>query len=370
MNSANARKQCAEIHESVVLAVYGELPDDEVHALAMHLEGCPECREEQEQLFALKTLSEANPIPELDPNLVARSRTRLEEALDALPPKRWYDRVAEWMTRTANGLQAAPAAACLLLVAGVGAGSLGGYEFAQRHALNLPTTAAAPAPTVPSANALSANAKTAKIMPGTQIAAGQIANSPAGPVTTGSIQAGEIASVSAISQKPNSNLVEVSFNQIEPRQAQGTIDDPEIRQLLMQASQNAASPQVRDSSIGLLAAACRSEHGCQGKSPAASDIRDALMVTLRYDRSAAVRRKALDGLQPYIGEDMRVRNAVLEALLNDPEAQIRSAAISMLEPVEADTSVRQVLSTVALSDENSRIRSASRLVLRRVSELQ
>jgi anti-sigma factor RsiW len=365
MNSANARKQCAEIHESVVLAVYGELPDDEVHALAMHLEGCPECREEQEQLFALKTLSEANPLPDLDANLVARSRTRLEEALDALPPKRWYDRVAEWMTRTANGLQAAPAAACLLLVAGVGAGSLGGYEFAQRHALSLPTTAAAPVPTVPSANVPAANTASGKIMPGTQIT-----NGVAGPVTTGPIQAGEIAGVSAISQKPNSNLVEVSFNQIEPRQVQGTIDDPEIRQLLMLASQNAASPQVRDNSIGLLAAACRSEHGCQGKSPATSDIRDALMVTLRYDRSAAVRSKALDGLQPYIGEDMRVRNAVLEALLNDPEAQIRSAAISMLEPVEADTSVRQVLSTVALSDENSRIRSASRLVLRRVSELQ
>jgi anti-sigma factor RsiW len=365
MNSANARKQCAEIHESVVLAVYGELPDDEVHALAMHLEGCPECREEQEQLFALKTLSEANPIPELDPNLVVRSRTRLEEALDALPPKRWYDRVAEWMTRTANGLQAAPAAACLLLVAGVGAGSLGGYEFAQRHALNLPTTAAAPAPAAPSvgsnsANSISAKSSSAKMMPGAQSGSGAASLMPAG----------EIAGVSAISQKPNSNLVEVSFNQIEPRQVQGTIDDPEIRQLLMLASQNAASPQVRDSSIGLLAAACRSEHGCQGKSPATSDIRDALMVALRYDRSAAVRRKALDGLQPYIGEDMRVRNAVLEALLNDPEAQIRSAAISMLEPVEADTSVRQVLSTVALSDENSRIRNASRLVLRRVSELQ
>ena len=367
MNSANARKQCAEIHESVVLAVYGELPDDEVHTLAMHLEGCPECREEQEQLLALKTLSEANPLPELDPNLVARSRTRLEEALDALPPKRWYDRVAEWMTRTANGLQAAPAAACLLLVAGMGAGSLGGYEFAQRHALNLPATATGPiVPSVGNSAVSNASAK---------ITSAKFGSDPAGPVTsrsavTGPIPAGEIAGVSAISQKPNSNLVEVSFNQVEPRQVQGTIDDPEIRQLLMLASQNAASPQVRDNSIGLLAAACRSEHGCQGKSPATSDIRDALMVTLRYDRSAAVRRKALDGLQPYIGEDMRVRNAVLEALLNDPEAQIRSAAISMLEPVEADTSVRQVLSTVALSDENSRIRNASRLVLRRVSELQ
>ena len=65
-----------------------------------------------------------------------------------------------------------------------------------------------------------------------------------------------------------------------------------------------------------------------------------------------------------------MRDAVLEALLNDPEAKIRSEAISMLQPVEADTSVRQVLSTVASSDQNSHIRTASRAVLQRVSEIQ
>jgi hypothetical protein len=122
--------------------------------------------------------------------------------------------------------------------------------------------------------------------------------------------------------------------------------------------------------VGLLAAACRSGQGCADKGIPNTDIRDALMVSLRYDRSSAVRRKALDGLEPFVAEDMQVRNAVLEALLNDPDAQIRSTAISMLEPVDADTSVRQVLSTVALSDQNSHIRNASRLVLRRVSEIQ
>ena len=94
------------------------------------------------------------------------------------------------------------------------------------------------------------------------------------------------------------------------------------------------------------------------------------MVALRYDRSATVRQKALDGLEPYVGEDMQVRDAVLEALMNDPDAKIRSQAISILQPVEADTSVRQVLSTVATSDANSQIRNASRMVLRRVSEVQ
>ncbi|HEY9126034.1 MAG TPA: HEAT repeat domain-containing protein, partial [Acidobacteriaceae bacterium] len=257
----------------------------------------------------------------------------------------------------ATGLQAAPAAACLLLVAGVGAGSLGGYEFAERHAM------------------AGAVAETNGVKPA---AITQPESSPKTSAERVPIPRSEVASVSGITQRPNSNLVEVSFNQVERRQVEGTIDNPEIRQLLMLASENAASPTVRDASIGLLSAACRSSHGCAGKGVAnsggetdgGSDIRQALMVALRYDRSAAVRRKALDGLEPYVGEDMRVRNAVLEALLNDPEAGIRSAAITMLEPVEADTSVRQVLSTVALSDENSHIRNASRLVLRRVSEIQ
>jgi hypothetical protein len=67
---------------------------------------------------------------------------------------------------------------------------------------------------------------------------------------------------------------------------------------------------------------------------------------------------------------MRVRDAVLEALLNDGDPRIRTNAINILEPVEADTSVRQVLHTVANSDRNPQIRNVSRLVLSREPEIQ
>jgi hypothetical protein len=334
----NAAMNCAQIHERVVLAAYSELADDENHALLQHLAGCPACREEQQQLLALKTLSAAYPVLEPTPNMVARSRTRLEEALDALPPKRWYDRLGDWMTRTATGLQSAPVAACLLLVAGAGIGSLGGYEFAARHTAVLTGT---PAPAPPETAAAKLQSETP-----------------------------EVANISSIVREPNSHLVEVHYNQVEPRQLQGTLDDPKIRQLLMLASQNGANPDVRNDSVELLASECRSGHGCSGTGAQGTAVRDALIVALRYDRSANVREKALLGLEPYVAEDMQVRDAVLEALMNDPEARIRSTAITMLQPVEADTSVRQVLSTVALSDENSHIRNASRLVLRRVSEVQ
>ncbi len=114
---------------------------------------------------------------------------------------------------------------------------------------------------------------------------------------------------------------------------------------------------MRDDSVGLLAAECRAGHSCQ-----AAGIRDALMVALRYDKNAGVREKALEGLEPYVAEDMRVRNAVLEALLNDNDPRIRTESINILEPVEADTSVRQVLYSVSTSDDNPQIRNVSRQV--------
>jgi hypothetical protein len=122
---------------------------------------------------------------------------------------------------------------------------------------------------------------------------------------------------------------------------------------------------VRDDSVGLLAAECRAGHSCQG-----AGIRDALMVALRYDRNAGVREKALEGLEPYVSQDVRVRNAVLEALLNDSDPRIRTESINLLEPVEADTSVRQVLYSVSTSDDNPQIRNTSRQVLSRVPEIQ
>jgi hypothetical protein len=56
--------------------------------------------------------------------------------------------------------------------------------------------------------------------------------------------------------------------------------------------------------------------------------------------------------------------------LNDSDARIRTEAINILEPVEADMTVRQVLSTVATSDQNPQIRNVSRQVLRRVPQFQ
>jgi alpha-D-ribose 1-methylphosphonate 5-triphosphate synthase subunit PhnG len=323
---------CELAHERIVLAVYGELLDEHGHELDRHLAACTDCSQEREQLLALKTLATAYPVIEPDPNLVARSRMRLEESLDALPPKRWYERVGQRIINNFASLQAAPVAAVLLLIVGAGAGTLGGYEYAAARTAH---------------NAARAAVAQAKLDQSQETAPAEIAN------------------ISSIEREPNTEIVHVTYNQLVPQHIQGSLDDPGIRQLLMLASENATSPGVRDNSVGLLAAECRAAHGCKGEG-----IRDALMVALRYDKNVTVREKALEGLQPFVAEDMRVRDAVLEALLNDSDARIRTAAITVLEPVEADTSVRQVLSTVANSDHNPQIRTVSRQVLSRAPEIQ
>jgi hypothetical protein len=324
---------CEMARERIAAAAYQELSDENAHELERHVSACPECQRECEQVLALKVLMEANPVQEPAPNLVARARLRLDEALDSLPPKRWYER---WSTLAWNNfarLQSAPVAAVLLLVIGGGAGSLGGYEYAQSRVAHAASARTAGATKMDSDATLPALAS--------------------------------VASVSGIVRQPNSEIVDVSYNQVVPRKIEGTLDNPQIRELLMLATENASSPSVHDDSVGLLAAECKAGHSCQP-----SGIRDALMYVLRNDKSPAVRQKALEGLQPYVSQDNRVRDAVLESLLNDNDPRIRSAAISLLEPVEADTSVRQVLYSVSTTDDNPQIRNDSRQVLRRVSEIQ
>ena len=331
---------CEVAHERIVTAAYSELPDHEAHELERHLEGCPVCQAEREQIIALQVLAGALPVIEPDANLVARARLRLEEALDVLPSRRWYERLAMRMSNGFATLQTAPIAAALILAVGAGAGSYGGFQLALRRAIPAPTVATAAAPV-----AVPANVPTAP-----EVSSADFSN---------------VANVSSIIREPDSELVDVAYNQVVPRKITGSLDDPAIRQLLMLATNNQASARVRGDSVSLLASECKIGHSCQ-----AAGIRDALIVALRYDTSPDVRQKALDGLQPYIEEDLRVRDAVLEALMNDADPRIRSMSIGLLAPVEADTSVRQVLNTVSTSDENPHIRFVSRQILSQVPEIQ
>jgi hypothetical protein len=331
---------CEVAHERIVTATYGELLDEHAHELERHMAGCPDCENERKQITALKVLASAYPVIEPGPNLIARSRLRLEEALDALPPMRWYERMAQRMVNSFASLRAAPAAVLLLLVAGGGIGSLAGYEFAQYQSIHQ-TSAAAAQP------------QTASV------------REESNPSASGLAHVSEVSSITSIHRVPNSRKIEVRYSLLVPGRVEGSFNNPAIRRLVMLASEDSASVHVRDDSVTLMADECRTGHNCRP-----SGILDALMVALLYDSNPQVRMTALHGLEPYVTQDMRVRDAVLEALLNDSNPAIRTEAITILEPAEADTSVRQVLSAVARSDNNPQIRMVSREVLSRAPLIQ
>jgi hypothetical protein len=199
----------------------------------------------------------------------------------------------------------------------------------------------------------------------------QLAHQPRlpSPVVLSNTTNGTIANVSGIVQTPNSAIVQVTYNRVVPETVQGSLDDPQIRQLLLIGTNAAATNGVRMDSVALLANECRSGHQCVG-GPEGGGIRSALLVSLRYDKSPAVRMNALDGLQPYVVEDQRVRDAVLEALMHDASPEVRTRAISLLQPVESDSSVRKVMRTVSTTDENPYIRNVSTHALAGTADIQ
>jgi len=324
---------CELAQEDIVLSVYGELADDRVHRLEQHLAQCERCHQEMEAVSALQKAMSVLPMVEPSPSLLARTRLRLDEAIDAMPHGGLVRRVSQRFRRGFGWLQGAPVMATAVLLAGAAAGGWGGYRAGQR--------------------ALHAN----------QNASNQNAASSV-PVVA-DVDAAQIAGVSSISLEPGSENVEVRFDRVTPETAFGTLDDPQIRQLLLLGARNRANPLVHDDSVRLLAQECEAGHECTD-----GPIRNALMVALRYDKDARVRRKALEGLEAYIPIDTSVRDAVLEALVHDPDAQVRTEAIGLLEPVDADSSVREVLQTVANRDRNPQIRDRSRQYLEQVSQIQ
>jgi hypothetical protein len=322
--------KCQSARDCIVLLNYGELPDELAGVLEQHLVGCEDCTEELEAFRGFEERLATMPVLEPSPNLLAQSRMRLDDALDMIPPHGFLTQLRTNVYRWIGNVQSAPALATLLL----GVGFLAG-NFTHRY---------------------------------------QVGNAPpklqgSAPVTLGHPAEGVIANVTGIVQAPNSELVQVNYNKIVPESMEGSLDSPEIRKLLLVGTNAAATPGVRMNSVSLLTDECKAGHACQPTGDS-DGIRHALMVSLRYDEDSGVRLKALEGLERFIGQDQHVRDAVLEAVAHDRDAEVRRTAIGLLEPVQSDSSVRQVLRTVATQDANPYIRTASYNALQNAADIQ
>jgi len=302
--------KCDWTKENLVLYIYDELADDAKFEIENHIRGCIACREELESAKALKHDLSAMPVLEVPPNLLAASRMHLQESLEHAEQNRsvWSTFVfdfAGWM----NQIKLAPALTAAILMIGFAGGTITTWKLASHET---------------------------PVQVGTQETKQDVG----------------VAAIESILTDPTSNNVTIKYDTLHPQTLVGSANDPRIQQLLLLATHSNRDSDVRLDSIDLL----KDRAGD-------NDVRDALISALRYDKNPGVRLKALDGLKSYVRNDVHVRDAVLEALLHDENAGVRSEAIGLLDPVKADSSIREALEIIAKRDPNQFIRTQSQRYL-------
>ena len=311
---------CEWTRANAALYVYDELKDDERYELERHVERCGSCHAELEAMRGFRVAMSANPVPEPSPNLLASSRMRLSEALESEQPHRGWHRFTFDFAGWLQSMKFAPALTAALLMIGFAVGVLTTWQVKTTDAR-------------------------------TQVVS--TSGQPQAP------DAASIASIRGITQDPGSDQVKIQYDKVLPDQAQGSINDPKIQQLLLFAARNNVNSGLRLDSVDLLA-----------KSPDDSRVREALIFALHYDRNPGVRLKALDGLRSYVKDDQKVRDAVLEALLQDPNPGVRTQAISLLESVKNDSSVRQAFAALAQGDKDKYIQEESKRMLQNLPDFE
>jgi anti-sigma factor RsiW len=310
--------KCEWVRENVLLYVYNELADDARYEVEQHLQRCAECAAELKATRVFHATLSSLPVEDPTPNLLAASRMRLQEALETTEQGGLLQRLTFDPWAWLRQMRFSPALAAALLIVGFAAGIGTMYSILENRPSNI----------------------------------AQLAETSAAPTQA------SISGIRSVIQEPGSDKVTIKYDATTTQQAEGSVTDQRIQQLLLFAARNNYNSGVRMDSVDLLT-----------QKPDDVRVREALLYALRYDSNPGVRLKALEGLSSYVKDDVRVRDTLLEALMNDSNAGVRTRALQLLEPVRADSSVRAVLTRLAQDDKNVYIRSQARNLLAQLPEI-
>jgi hypothetical protein len=309
--------KCEWVQENILLYIYNELPDDARYELEQHLGRCASCALELKAGRGFHATLSKLSVEEPTPNLLAASRMRLQEALETAEQGGWWQRLVFDPGAWLRQVRFAPALAAVIFIVGFAGGIGATYSYVSNRPVSLAQ--------IPDA-------------------------APAA--------AASITGIRSIIQEPGTNQVTIKYDTVSTQQAQGSLNDQRIQQLLLFATHNNYNSGVRMDSVDLLT-----------QQPDDIQVREALMYALRYDSNPGVRLKALAGLGTYVKTDTRVRDAILEALMNDKNPGVRTQALQLVIPVRADSSVRAVLRKLAQNDDNQYIRSEARTLMAQLPEI-
>ena len=313
--------KCEWVRENIVLQVYGELADDARHELEQHVARCADCAAELKAEQEFHALLARDRAEDPSPNLMAASRMRLQEALETAKQGTVWSRLAFDPGIWLRQVRFSPALASAILILGFAGGVTASYKLYGARPLN---TAAVTTPSNPTAVPSEAS----------------------------------ITGISSIVQQPGTNQISIKYNTLSTQEAQGSLNDEKIQQLLLYAARNNYNTGVRVDSVDLLA-----------QKSGDMQVREALIYALQNDTNPGVRLKSLSALGNYVKDDTNVRDAVLRALVNDNNSGVRIEALRLIEPVKADGSVRGVLMALAAKDQSTYIKSQARTMLAQLPEI-
>lgn len=146
-----------------------------------------------------------------------------------------------------------------------------------------------------------------------------------------------------------SGQVQIAVDETRRHVVSGTLQDPQIQDLLVSGVTDGSNPNVRLQSIRIL------HENASGSNADSEQVRLALLNALEHDPNAGVRLKALDGLKQFAG-DAAVRTALANVLQKDDDANVRVQAIDLLA-AHHDDSIVGVLQNVVQKEDNPYVRA-------------
>jgi hypothetical protein len=325
--SSHLSNPCPDQERLLLLYVLDELAADEREALEQHLAACAACAAALERERRWSAALAERPLEEPSAFLLAQARGSLSEALDDAADRSLWMRLDRWLPVRAF-FRAHPAwAAALCVLFGLLVGNL------VPRWLESPSRPAA-------------------------------VYEPAMVVVDPDLQTVGINGISVVpGADPRAPSVVLRVVRERPEIVSGTVDDSEVRRMLIGVVQGAQrfDAGLRLDSLEVLRA--RTDD---------AQVRDAFCSVARNDRNPAVRLKALEALRGF-EDDARVRQTLVEVLLRDENPGARIEAINSLRALlersqdQAPEEVLDVLRDRMQHDPSTYIRMQSAAAVRQVA---
>jgi hypothetical protein len=317
---------CQDFSQNLALCDYAELRGDERAALEEHLAGCGQCRKVLEQSRRLGDLLTQQKQAELAsplPSLLVECRQRLEVALDH-EQVGWRALLRAWLPPVAAAHPVRAMTALTLVALGFSLGWL----LRPRAEANTSTP-------------------------------GPVTNTAPAQMAGGDLGSARINSISQVAPDPETGDVRITLNAEKRVTMEGSLDNPNIRQVMLYALKSYDNPGIRLDTLNALR-----------KGGVDPTMRDASLYLLEHDPNAGVRLQALRTVGN-ANWNIDVAHGFLQAAEKDTNLGVREAAIDSLVShvsTQGDEDLIPALQHLASEDSDRYVRIKALAALRQMGQ--